>query len=96
MKTSGRTKISDSPVFDAEGYQANLADLNRTRLPDLKRAKSRPFGWGGARPGAGRQASGRQPVLLRLTPKTLRALRAAAKRQGKTLSDFAEDQLAAV
>jgi len=96
MKTTGNTKASNAPVFDSDGYQANLHDLNGTPLPNLKAVKVRPFGWGGARPGAGRRATGRQPVQLRLTPKTLRALRAAARREGKTLSDLAEERLAAL
>jgi len=89
MKRRRKTK---PPVFDAEGYQTNLTDLNGTPLPDLKKAKARPL-WGGARPGAGRKASGRQPVLLRLTPKTVRNLRAAARKQGKTHSEIAEELL---
>lgn len=49
--------------------------------------------WGGARAGAGRKATGRQPVLLRLTPKTVRSLRAAARKQGKSISGIAEARL---
>jgi hypothetical protein len=37
--------------------------------------------------------SGRQPVLLHPTSKTVRNLRTAARKQGKTLSDFAETRL---
>ncbi len=92
MKTTGKTKTIKPPVFDAEGYQTNLTDLNGTPLPDLKKVKVRPL-WGGARPGAGRKPSGRQPVLLRLTPKTVRSLRAAARKQGKTISEVAEERL---
>ncbi len=93
MKPTGKTKTSKKPVFDAEGYQTNLTDLNGTPLPDLSKVKTRPF-WGGARPGAGRKSSGRQPVLLRLTPQTVRQLRTAARKQGKTVSDLAEERLA--
>jgi hypothetical protein len=50
----------------------------------------------GSLPASSRQATGRQPVLLRLTPKTVRALRATAKKQGKTLSDLAEERLATI
>ncbi len=96
MKITGKSKTPNPPVFDQDGYQANLHDLNRTPLPNLKRVKVRPLGWGGARLGAGRRSSGRQPVQLRLTPKTLRAIRAAARREGKTLSDLAEERLAGV
>lgn len=92
MKTTGKTKTIKPPVFDAEGYQTNLTDLNGTPLPDLKKVKVRPL-WGGARLGAGRKPSGRQPVLLRLTPKTVRSLRAAARKQGKTISEVAEERL---
>ena len=94
MKTTGNKRKATAPVFDTEGYQTNLTGLNRTPLPDLKRVKARPLGWGGARNGAGRQPTGRQPVLLRLTPKTVRQLRLTAKKQGKTLSDLAEERLA--
>ena len=93
MKPTGKTKLSKPPIFDAEGYQTNIKDLNGTPLPDLRKVKARPL-WGGARTGAGRKSTGRQPVLLRLTPKTLRNLRASARKQGKTVSDLAEERLA--
>jgi hypothetical protein len=96
MKTTGKTTPSEPPAFDAEGYQTNLGSLNGAPLPDLKRVSARPLHHGGARPGAGRKPSGRKPVLLRLAPATLRVLRAAARRQGKTLSDIAEERLARV
>lgn len=35
MKTTGKRPKTPAPVFDAEGYQTNLTDLNRTPLPDL-------------------------------------------------------------
>lgn len=92
MKPSGKTKRPEPPVFDAEGYQTNIKDLNGTPLPDLSKVQAVPL-WGGARKGAGRKASGRQPVLLRLTPKTIRSLRTAARKQGKTISDIAEERL---
>lgn len=95
MKTIGKTR-KPKPVFDAEGYQTNLTTLNGETLPDLSQAKARPIGWGGARTGAGRRPNGRQPVLLRLTPKTVRSLRATAKKQGKSLSDVVEERLAVV
>ena len=94
MKSTGKTKKPKTkpPVFDAEGYQTNIKDLNGTPLPDLSKVQAVPF-WGGAREGAGRKASGRQPVLLRLSPKTVRNLRAAARKQGKTISEIAEARL---
>lgn len=94
MKPTGKNKKPriEPPIFDAEGYQTNIKDLNGTPLPDLRQVKARPF-WGGARRGAGRKPSGRQPVLLRLTPKTVRSLRAAARQQGKSISDVAEARL---
>lgn len=95
MKTSGKTKRSKPPTFDAEGYQTNLRDLNRTKLPELRKVKARPLSWGGARQGAGRKSSGRTPVLLRLTPATIKMLRRTARNEGKTLSDVAEQKLAA-
>lgn len=93
MKTTGKTKSPKPPVFDAEGYQVNLTDLNGTPLPDLRKVKVRPISWGGARSGAGRKSTGRQPVLLRLTPKTVRSLRASARKEGKTISEVAEARL---
>jgi hypothetical protein len=97
MKSTGknRKRRIEPPVFDAEGYQTNLKDLNGTPLPDLGKVQAVPL-WGGAREGAGRKSSGRQPVLLRLTPKTVRSLRAAARKQGQTISDIAEQRLATV
>jgi hypothetical protein len=94
MKSTGKNKKPriDPPVFDAEGYQTNLKDLNGTPLPDLGKVQAVSF-WGGAREGAGRKSTGRQPVLLRLTPKTLRSLRAAARKEGKSISEIAEARL---
>ena len=94
MKSTGKNKKPkiEPPVFDADGYQTNIKDLNGTPLPDLGKVQAISF-WGGARVGAGRKSSGRQPVLLRLTPKTIRRLRAAARKQGKTISDVAEERL---
>ena len=93
MKTTGKPKTLKTPVFDAEGYQTNLTTLNGTALPDMSKVKARPLNWGGSREGAGRKSTGRQPVLLRLTPKTLRSLRSAARKQGKTISEVAEERL---
>ena len=95
MKTTGKTTKPKAPIFDADGFQTNLTDLNGTPLPDLSKVTTRQF-WGGAREGAGRKPSGRQPVLLRLTPRTVRLLRVSARKQGKTISDLAEERLAAV
>ena len=94
MKTTGKNKKPriEPPVFDAEGYQTNIKDLNGTPLPDLGKVRAVSF-WGGARKGAGRKSTGRQPVLLRLTPKTVRSLRAAARKQGKSISEVAEARL---
>ncbi|MBL9219014.1 MAG: hypothetical protein JNG82_11035 [Opitutaceae bacterium] len=94
MKSTGKTKKPkiEPPLFDAEGYQTNIKDLNGTPLPNLGTVQAFSL-WGGAREGAGRKASGRQPVLLRLTPKTVRNLRAAARKQGKTISEVAEERL---
>jgi len=95
MKPTGKNnhpKI-ELPVFDAEGNQTNLKDLNGTPLPDLSKVQAFSL-WGGACEGAGRKSTGRQPVLLRLTPKTVRRLRATALKQGKTVSDLAEERLA--
>jgi len=92
MKTIGKNKSHKTPVFDAEGYQTNIKDLNGTPLPDLSKVQAVSF-WGGAREGAGRKSTGRQPVLLRLTPKTVRSLRAAARKQGKSISEVAEARL---
>ncbi|SDS17235.1 hypothetical protein [Opitutus sp. GAS368] len=94
MKSTGKNKKPriEPPVFDAEGYQTNIKDLNGTPLPNLSKVQAVSF-WGGARSGAGRKSTGRQPVLLRLTPKTLRRLRAAARKQGKSISEVAEARL---
>ena len=94
MKSTGKNKKPkiEPLVFDAEGYQTNLKYLNGTPLPDLSKVQAVSF-WGGERKGAGRKSSGRQPVLLRLTPKTVRKLRAAARKQGKTISAIAEERL---
>lgn len=90
-----RRRKVQPPIFDAEGYQTNIKDLNGTPLPDLSKVQAVSF-WGGSREGAGRKSSGRQPVLLRLKPKTVRRLRAAARKQGKTISEVAEERLVVV
>ena len=94
MKSTGKSKKPriEPPVFDADGYQTNLKNLNGTPLPDLVKVQALSL-WGGARTGAGRKPTGRQPILLRLTPKTVRRLRAAARKQGKTISEIAEERL---
>jgi uncharacterized DUF497 family protein len=83
-----------SPAFDAGGDQTNLAALNGTPLPNLASVKVRPPAWGGTRAGAGRKPSGPEPMLLRLTPRIVRQLRATARKQGKTVSDVVEERLA--
>ncbi len=96
MKPTGKKKPIEAPVFDAEGYQVNMTSLNGEPLPELNTTGWVPFHHGGARKGAGRKPTGRQPVLLRLTAATVRALRAAARSQGKTLSAVAEEKLARI
>jgi len=54
MKTIGKIKKPEAPVFDAEGYQVNLTTLNGTALPDLKRVVAQPLRHGGR--GMGRVA----------------------------------------
>ena len=94
MKTTGKKRKPESPAFDAEGDQTKLAALNGTPLPHLARVKARPLAWGGTRAGAGRKPSARQPMLLRLTPRTVRQLRATARKQGKTVSAVAAERRA--
>jgi len=50
-------------------------------------------GHGGARPGAGRPASGNKPVTLRLPPKLIEKVRRQAKRAGQTMSEFVAEKL---
>jgi len=69
MKTTGKTKFSKTPVFDAEGYQANLTSLNGTPLPDLSKVKARAPSWAGVRNGAGRKPPAASPCGSRLTPR---------------------------
>ena len=56
MKTTGKPKKPkiEPPVFDADGFQTNIKDLNGTPLPDLSKVQTISF-WGGAREGAGRK-----------------------------------------
>jgi hypothetical protein len=88
-----RLRKVQPPVFDAASYQTNIKDLNGTPLPDLSKVRVKSL-WGGAHEGAGRKSTGRQPVLRRLKPKTVRSLRAAARKQGITISEVAEERLA--
>jgi len=94
MKPIGK-HIHSKPVFDREGYQSNLDSLNGEHLPDLSKAVAKPFKHGGARPGAGRRASGNKPILLRLPPRTIVRLRRLARRQNKGNSVMAGELLEA-
>ena len=93
MKTIG--KKTNQPVFDSDGYQVGVTDLNGEPLPEVNVLKTKPFR-GGARVGAGRKKLNKSPVLLRLSPGTAQRLRDAAKRSGKTLSQIAEERLASL
>ena len=88
-----KKQIVEKPKFDAEGYQANLHDLNGEALP-ASGLEFKPLKRGGARVGAGRKAIGRVPVTLRFRPAVINALRAKAKAEHKTLSAVAEERLA--
>ena len=92
MKTP-KCKTHPKPAFDSEGYQSNLSSLNGDALPDLKRVRVKPLKHGGSRAGAGRKPSGNQPILLRLSPGTLRKLRQEAKRRKQPLSKTANESL---
>jgi hypothetical protein len=86
----------EPPVFDAEGYQVNLRDLNGEPLPDPAALVVAKRGRGGRRPGAGRKPAGRKQIVLRLSPKTIAALHAARAAVPKvSLSDVAEAWLSA-
>jgi hypothetical protein len=84
---------SEAPVFDAEGYQLNIADLNGEALPEPDKVGFKPLAHGGARQGAGRKNKGRKPLLLRLSPKIIARLKAKAKATHKSVSDVAEESL---
>lgn len=51
-------------------------------------------GHGGARPGAGRPATGNKPVTLRLPPDLIEKIRRKAKKAGQTMSEFVAARLA--
>ncbi|MCF3649258.1 hypothetical protein [Synoicihabitans lomoniglobus] len=72
--------FSDTPEITAAAIQ-----LGRIKL----------VGRGGVRPGAGRKPSGRKPVSLRLKPSTIEGLHRQAKKEGKTISEVAENRLLA-
>ncbi|MDR1190094.1 MAG: hypothetical protein LBK60_00315 [Verrucomicrobiales bacterium] len=78
------------PIFDKDGYQINMTDLNGEPLPDLSTAKFYRF-HGGARIGAGRKPLGKTQMLLRLRPKSAAAIRAKAKREHLTLSEVVDN-----
>lgn len=93
MKTTGKkTKL---PKFDEDGYQVGIETLNGEPVPDAAHVRVKRL-HGGARKGAGRKPVGNQPMLLRLSPNTAQRLRAKAKREGKTLSQVAEEKLASL
>ena len=74
----------------------DFSDNPEMTASDIKRGLLKPVGRGGVRPGAGRKPSGRQPVSLRLKPSTILILRQQAKREGKTISEIAEERLLGV
>jgi hypothetical protein len=84
---------SETPVFDADGYQLNMADLNGEVLHEPDKVGFKPFTHGRARQGSGRKNNGRKPLLLRLSPKIIARLRAKAKATHKSVSDVAEETL---
>jgi hypothetical protein len=86
----------EKPQFNSAGYQVNMKDLNGELLPNREKMAFRPFKHGGARVGAGRKPSGREAVLLRLSPRVISGLRKEARRNHKTLSEVAEERLAQV
>jgi hypothetical protein len=45
---------------------------------------------GGKRPGSGRKPSGRKPYLIRMKPKTMKALKAKAK--AKAVGEWLDDE----
>jgi hypothetical protein len=94
MKRTG-AKIHPKPVFDADGYQTNLDSLNGEPLPDLTTMQAKPFRHGGPRPGSGRKPSGNQPILLRLSPRTIAGLKRLAKLKGQGNSAVADELLEA-
>ncbi|HVS50719.1 MAG TPA: hypothetical protein VHD62_00080 [Opitutaceae bacterium] len=71
----------------------DLTDPTEISDADLQHGRARVVPHGGAREGAGRKPSGRRPITLRLKPGVLRTLRAQAKREGKTVSEIAENRL---
>src|SRR5258708_36560671 len=95
MKTTGKPRKpkTEPPIFDADGFQTNIKDLNGTPLPDLSKVQAVSF-WGGTPQGAGRKTTRRQPFFLRLTPKTLRPPPAAPPQQGKYIPGVAETRSA--
>jgi len=96
MKTTGKHIHTDTKAaFDADGYQSNMDSLNGEALPALGGRNWRPL-HGGARIGAGRKLSGREPITLRLRPAIARKLRTAARREKASMSDVAERWLAGV
>ncbi len=84
----------EKPGFNRAGYQIDLKDLNGEPLPDPAKLDFKPFRHGGKRMGAGRKRSGRRPILLRLSPKLILALRKEAEQRHQTLSEVAERRLA--
>ena len=84
----------EAPVFDAEGYQLNMSDLNGENLPKPEKLEFKPFSHGGARQGAGRKGNGRKQVLLRLSPSVIAKLKEKARAAHKSMSDVAEEVLA--
>jgi hypothetical protein len=86
----------NAPRFDAEGYQIDMHEINGEALPQPGKTVFKPLSHGGARPGAGRKKLGRQPLQLRLNPTTVARLRARAAAEHKTISEVAEERLAAI
>ncbi len=78
---------------DIKDKDINFSDTPSITAKDLAKGTVKPAGRGGSRAGAGRKPSGRVPVSLRLKPTTISKLRARAKKEGRSLSDVAEEKL---
>jgi hypothetical protein len=87
------TALQRAKLAKIKDEDIDFSDNPELTASDIKRGRLKPVSRGGARPGAGRKPSGRKPVSLRLKPSLINALRLQAKREGKTISQVAEDRL---
>ncbi len=84
-------KLNEAIERAPDPVPANPVILEKVRLALAEAARERRAAHGGARPGAGRPAKAGVRTMLRLSPKSRKALEALAEKRGRNLSETADE-----